>query len=72
MEDRLASETIIRPDSGSKTFTIDFDDGTREEGIEMLVGADGIYSTVKQKVFPDVRLNYLGVLIVLGIIYFIC
>lgn len=52
---------------GSKTLSIEFSDGSREEGIEMLVGADGIYSTVKQQVLPELQLNYLGVLIVLGI-----
>lgn len=50
-----------------KTLSVYFADGSKEEGIELLVGADGIYSTVKEMILPGTKLNYLGVLIILGL-----
>ncbi len=41
-----------------------------EEEVDLLVGADGIYSFVRNKLFDSPPLNYLGVIVVLGIVQY--
>ncbi len=44
---------------GSGGVTAQFEDGTQAEG-EMLIGADGIHSVMREALFPKVRLRYSG------------
>jgi len=48
-----------------------FEDGSSESNIDLLVGADGIRSSVARSLFPEDNnnngLNYLGIFIILGI-----
>jgi 2-polyprenyl-6-methoxyphenol hydroxylase-like FAD-dependent oxidoreductase len=45
-----------------------FEDGSESDPIDLIVGCDGINSTVRKWKYPvDVPLNYLGIIVVLGI-----
>src|SRR5215813_5734359 len=43
----------------NNAVTVQFQDGTQVEG-DVLVGADGIHSVIRQALFPDVVLRYAG------------
>ncbi len=40
--------------------TVRFDDGRGSERADLLVGADGIHSVVREQLFPEVKLRYSG------------
>ena len=40
-------------------IVVQFEDGSEEVG-DVLIGADGIHSTIRQQLFPDVTLRYAG------------
>ena len=49
-------------------LTLSFQDGSTASGVDLLIGADGIRSTVVKHLAPnDSGLNYLGIFIILGI-----
>ena len=50
----------------SKQVRLKFENGV-EEVADLIVAADGINSAVRQLLFPQQKLNYLGLLVVLGI-----
>jgi len=51
--------SLSRLEQGTNTVTAYFDDGSRAEG-ELLIGADGIFSTVRAQLAPDVTPSYAG------------
>lgn len=57
----------IRQDEAAKTVTAIFEDGTEETG-DLLVGADGAGSTVRQLLWPDDRPSYAGYLAWRGLV----
>ena len=45
-----------------------FNDGSRVENVDLIIGADGIYSQVRKlSIQDDLPLNYLGIIVVLGL-----
>lgn len=59
--------TSIKQDDAGKTVTAVFEDGNRETG-DLLVGADGNGSTVRQLLWPDEKPTYAGYLAWRGLI----
>ncbi|MBO9436903.1 FAD binding domain-containing protein [Ruegeria sp. R13_0] len=59
--------TSIEQDEDAKTVTAIFEDGSRETG-DLLVGADGNGSTVRQLIWPDAKPAYAGYLAWRGLI----
>lgn len=57
-------KSIAQTDEG---VTVDFNDGTQWQG-DLLVGADGIFSQVRESVVPGVKLFYLGDLVWRGVV----
>jgi 2-polyprenyl-6-methoxyphenol hydroxylase-like FAD-dependent oxidoreductase len=57
------AKTLVRIDQaiGSDTITAQFDDGTREVG-DLLIGADGGNSVVRQQFWPTMQPTYAGYL----------
>lgn len=51
--------TFTHAEQDENSVTACFSDGSREVG-EMLIGADGVRSTVRQQYLPDVQLQYAG------------
>jgi 2-polyprenyl-6-methoxyphenol hydroxylase-like FAD-dependent oxidoreductase len=54
-----AGASLIRIAQDSDRVVATFDDGTRAEG-ELLVAADGLHSTVRGQLLPDLRPRYAG------------
>jgi 2-polyprenyl-6-methoxyphenol hydroxylase-like FAD-dependent oxidoreductase len=50
---------LERFEPDARKITAVFTDGTRAEG-DLLIGADGIYSTVRQQLMPDLKPSYAG------------
>src|SRR6516162_9783818 len=57
------AKTLVRIDQDlrARTVTAQFEDGTRESG-DLLIGADGGNSTVRQQFWPSMRPTYAGYL----------
>ena len=57
------AKTLMRIDQDlrARTVTAQFEDGTRESG-DLLIGADGGNSTVRQQFWPSIRPTYAGYL----------
>lgn len=61
----LAPNTLSLHTSGArfeqndKQVTVQFDDGQKDSA-SLLIGADGIHSTIRKQIFPDVALRYSG------------
>ncbi|RAH73788.1 FAD/NAD(P)-binding domain-containing protein [Aspergillus aculeatinus CBS 121060] len=56
---RLSSRLIEIVEMSTGALTLRFEDGHEDE-VDLLVGADGIRSTVRQFAYPDYRLRYTG------------
>ena len=52
---------------GENSIVVDFVDGSSQETVSALVGADGIHSVVRKQLIAD-NLCYLGVIVMLGIV----
>lgn len=61
----LAPESLVlhtcgaRFEENEKRVTVYFDDGTSDSA-SLLLGADGIHSTIRKQMFPEIRLRYSG------------
>jgi 2-polyprenyl-6-methoxyphenol hydroxylase-like FAD-dependent oxidoreductase len=62
-----AAKTLARVEEGSETVTAIFTDGSRAQG-ELLIGADGINSVVRQQFSPAVQPRYAGYVAWRGIV----
>ncbi|WP_127088689.1 FAD binding domain-containing protein [Aquabacter cavernae] len=51
--------TLTRVEEAGARVRAHFDDGSVEEG-DLLIGADGIASTIRQQFMPDVQASYVG------------
>ncbi|PWY81758.1 monooxygenase [Aspergillus sclerotioniger CBS 115572] len=56
---RLSSQLVEVTQLPSAAFFLRFEDGHTDE-VDLLVGADGVRSVVRQFVYPDHRLKYIG------------
>ena len=50
---------LVRVEEGDTEVTAHFEDGSKESG-DILIGADGIYSTVRSQLLPDSKPEYAG------------
>ncbi len=55
----LLAKSLVRVEQSADEVTAQFADGTRATG-DLLVGADGGRSTVREQFLPDLALNYAG------------
>ncbi|PWY82077.1 FAD/NAD(P)-binding domain-containing protein [Aspergillus heteromorphus CBS 117.55] len=56
---RLSSRLVEITDLPSGAFFLRFEDGLTDE-VDLLVGADGVRSVVRQFIYPDHQLKYIG------------
>jgi 2-polyprenyl-6-methoxyphenol hydroxylase-like FAD-dependent oxidoreductase len=59
-------KAISRFDSDAGGVTLHFSDGSAPERASVLVGADGIWSTIRAQLLGHAPLRYLGVVLILG------
>jgi 2-polyprenyl-6-methoxyphenol hydroxylase-like FAD-dependent oxidoreductase len=60
-------KNLLRVEQDGQSVTAIFEDGTRESG-DLLVGADGVYSTVRAQYLPDVEPHYVNYVAWRGIV----
>jgi len=59
-------KTIVRYETDAAGVTMHFSDGSPPERAAVLVGADGIRSTIRAQLLGESPLRYMGVVVVLG------
>ena len=60
------SKRLVRVQPGAKTVELHFEDGSNEE-VAVVVAADGIHSSIRRERTPTASLQYLGLMVILGI-----
>ncbi|KAK7063706.1 chloride channel protein [Favolaschia claudopus] len=53
--------TVVRKDSVTNKYTIEFESGGKEENVDIVVGADGAWSRVRPLVWPEGKPIYSGI-----------
>ncbi|KAF8204484.1 hypothetical protein K438DRAFT_562942 [Mycena galopus ATCC 62051] len=53
--------TVIRKDSATNKYTIEFASGVTQENVDVVVGADGAWSRVRPLVWPEAKPIYTGI-----------
>lgn len=60
------NKKVVRVEQTSETATAYFADGTSATA-DLIVGADGTFSTLRRAMFPEAQLNYTGYIALVGI-----